>query len=85
MPMRDEVTLTEEELESLNDGETVKASPSYMGDEIKIHPPCSVAEHKWGKPSVKKDDSGYSLLRKCSKCGVEQLESFDPDEMLGGE
>ena len=77
--MNREYSLSEDQMELLEEGESVEITATWREGRVKLHPPCGKYEHDWGSYSLIKRD-GDVLTRTCSKCGIREETGFQPEE-----
>lgn len=81
--MIESVTLSLEQLEKLQDGESVSVEyrgGRARGGKVTIHPPCDKSGHEWMEYTFGRDDEGRYASRRCKKCNERQktrIENID--------
>lgn len=74
-------TLTVEQLEKLNEGESVHLDG--LDIDFELHPPCEKSEHQWSDPRVKtSEERGEYLSRVCHRCKEEQIADVETEELF---
>lgn len=77
----EDVALSQEQREKLENGETVKLGFDHLARRIDLHPPCKDEGHDWIRHDIRVDDDGDShyLKRRCKVCGHTESNAIDPD------
>lgn len=81
--MSSDITLSEEQLTRLMEGEELEVS--RLGTKIKISGDCSVVgEHDWvwGNNSYRNKEDGAKLSRRCSVCNETQSVELGKEELF---
>lgn len=86
-----EVNLSPEDLEALNQGESVALTDDYsIVGKVTVHPPCEESGHEWTGHDIRQMDGEVRLIRRCQKCShtdervIESADSlFDQVEFEG--
>jgi ribosomal protein S14 len=80
--MSENFSLSEDQMEKLLEGEKVQFPKDHGAGVVKIYPPCSKYGHEWGY--YRHDDhDGFELTRRCTRCGTEETQEIDPEEIFG--
>lgn len=80
----DQYSLSEDQMEKLNEGEKVKVTKHHSSAQITIFPPCDTHGHEWTGYSIKQMNK-EEITRRCKRCGTTEKTDFDPEEVFGDE
>lgn len=81
--MGEEVTLSPDQLEALNNGVTVELGPATVPGRVTINPPCEEAGHNWGRYKIKQDQDGErEIRRRCMNCDERETTAVNLEELF---
>jgi len=73
-------TITEEQMEKLQNGESVTLNHDYERSAM-VHPPCSKHGHEW-RYSLSDQDSSTNVRRQCIKCNERQVAKLSLEDII---